>query len=87
MVERRPPRGPFGFPRLTSIGPLVTDGGEPIPEVGDMALDEDTGDVVTVTQVFREKRKVDIRFLGEGASHLGMATRSIEEFNEKFEIV
>lgn len=39
------PRGPLGFPRLTSIGPLVTDGGQREPEVGIAAMwTDDSGD-------------------------------------------
>lgn len=35
------PRGPLGFPRLTSIGPFVTDGGRNEYKMGDMAIIED----------------------------------------------
>lgn len=32
------PEGPLGFPRLTRVGPLVTDGGEREPKVGEAVM-------------------------------------------------
>lgn len=61
------PKGPLGFPRLTSIGPLVTDGGERTLRLGDVGRVTDPdmfggAEMVEVVRLSSEGRdnKVDV---------------------------
>ena len=64
-------RGPLGFPRLTSIGPLVTDGGENTFEMGKAGKVVDSqalgafedGDFVQISRLPAEGKddKIDLK--------------------------
>ena len=56
------------------------------PKEGQILMDFDTLDAVRVCNVHKEDGDVDVKFLGEGARSLGMATMDIEELSERFEI-
>lgn len=81
------PQGPLGFPRLTSIGPLVTDGGSESnrePEIGVAVMwTDDThdelkyGDVVIPSNI--KEDSVTIRREAEA----GRYTMTEQEFIDK----
>jgi hypothetical protein len=93
--ESEMPRGPLGFPRLTSIGPLVTDGGKELTlDTAGMVVDADkigafeNGDLVEVVRLPREgnpamEDTVDIQKFGEA----GRATVDVDDFWEVVEVM
>ena len=81
------PKGPLGFPRLTSIGPLVTDGGEDITlDTAGKVVDSEVlgafenGDFVEVVRLPKEG-SIDIQEIGKS----GRATVEVKDFLEGVE--
>lgn len=80
------PKGPLGFPRLTSIGPLVTDGGqdEITLDMTGIIVDEEAlgvfenGMMIEVASLPGDNGMVDIKEAGKA----GMATVSVEDLRE-----
>lgn len=74
------PTGPLGFPRLTSIGPLVTDGGRDklTLDMAGVVTDAETlgafgdGDFITIARLPKEResqrKTVDIQKLNSAAT-------------------